>query len=72
MDPLTTLAKAEVIIDSYWRFKNPSPNHLVIREETSQPIWCPPPIVFVKLNVDAATNLEKQAAGLEVVVRDCN
>ena len=71
MDLLTTLAKTEAIIDSYRRFKNPSPNHLLIREETSQPICCPPLDGFVKINVDGATNLEKQATGLGVVVRDC-
>lgn len=71
VDPLTTLAKAEAIIDYYRRFKNPSPNHLMIKEETSQPLWCPPPVGLVKINVDAVTNLEKQAAGLGVVVRDC-
>lgn len=72
MDPLITIAKAKAIIESYRRLKIPSSNDLVNREDSSQPNWCPPPKGFVKINVDAATNVEKQAAGLGVVVRDCN
>lgn len=72
VDPLNALAKAEVIIESYRRFKIPSSNHLVTKEDSNQPHWCPPPKGFVNINVDAATNVGEQAAGLGVVVRDCN
>lgn len=71
VDPLITLVKAEAIIKSYTRFKIPSSNHWENEKETSQSNWCPPPRGFVKINVNAANNAERQVAGLGVVMRDC-
>lgn len=42
------------------------------KEDSYQPHWCLPPKGFVNINVDAETNVGEQAAGLSVVVRDCN
>ncbi|KAH9799265.1 RNase H domain-containing protein [Citrus sinensis] len=68
VDPLVSLAKAEAVLDSYKRVKIPSSSHLESKITVKQQRWKPPPQGWFKLNVDAATKIEKQAVewGLQV------
>ena len=72
VDPLVSMAKAEIVLDSYKRVKIPSSSHLENKLIVKQQQWKPPPQGWLKINVDAAINIEKQVAGLGMVLRDFN
>ena len=72
VDPLVSMAKAEAVLDSYKRVKIPSSSHLESKITVKQQRWKPPPQGWIKINVDAATKIEKQVAGLGIVLRDFN
>lgn len=46
--------------------KNSIPSQEILANQT----WKPPPASFLKVNVDAATELKEQIAGLGAVIRD--
>ncbi|XP_015383105.1 uncharacterized protein LOC107175839 [Citrus sinensis] len=71
-DPLVSMAKAEAVLDSYKRVKIPSSSHLESKITVKQQRWKPPPQGWIKINVNAATKIEKQVAGLGIVLRDFN
>ncbi|KAL9450376.1 hypothetical protein AB3S75_012168 [Citrus x aurantiifolia] len=69
-DPQIVLAKAEAILKAYKRTHVPAPIHMDQQICKAQQNWSPPPAGYFKLNVDAATNRDKQILGLGVVIRN--
>lgn len=66
------MAKAKAVLDSYRIIKALNLLHLDNRLTMKQQQWNPPPPGWLKINVDAATNMERMLAGLGAVVRDSN
>ena len=66
------MTKAEAVLNSYKRVKIPSSSHLENKLILKHQLWKPPPQRWLKIKVDAATNIKKQVTGLGVVLRDFN
>ncbi|KAH9712392.1 putative reverse transcriptase/RNA-dependent DNA polymerase [Citrus sinensis] len=69
-DPQIVLAKAEAILKAYKRTHMPASIHMDQQTRMLQQSWTPPPAGCYKLNVDAATNRDKQISGLGAVIRN--
>ncbi|XP_015382708.1 uncharacterized protein LOC107175620 [Citrus sinensis] len=69
-DSQVSLAKAEVIVESYRKIKSPSLPSSTRQNCRENQSWKPPPMGWFKVNVDAATKLEEQVPGLGVVIRN--
>lgn len=71
-DPRISVAKAEAVVESFKRIREPALT-LKSRQKEHAPIcWSPPPTNWFKVNMDAAINFEDYKVGLGVVFRDAN
>ncbi|XP_024038343.1 uncharacterized protein LOC112097373 [Citrus clementina] len=68
--PHVTVSKAEAVLEAFRRTQLPAATHIDIQSSSKLKAWKPPQRGYFKVNVDAATNLEKQIAGLGAVIRD--
>ena len=64
------VARAESVIESFRKVKQPETNYVASQRAGEQKQWCPPPRDWLKINVDTAVDAEKQVTGLGVVIRD--
>ena len=64
------VAKAEAVIEAYKRVQSSTDVCNENLQRLSQQTWNPPKKGYVKVNIDATTNSEKNLAGLGVVIRD--
>lgn len=64
------VAKAKAIIIAYKRTQAPTFAPRGNQQRLVQRTWSPPKRGYLKLNVDAATNSEKQILGLGALIRD--
>ena len=60
------------MIEAYQRTQKPAAAHIGNQRSLIRKAWNPPQRGYVKVNVDAATNSEKQLSGLGAVIRDEN
>ena len=65
-----TVSKAEAVLEAYRRIQLPAATHIGNQRSLMLKAWNPPQKGFFKVNADAATNSEKQIAGLGAVIRD--
>lgn len=70
MNPQVLVAKAEVVINAYKRTQAPIFAPRGNQQRLVQRTWSPPKRGYFKLNLDAATNSEKQISGLRALIRD--
>ncbi|KAH9680916.1 reverse transcriptase domain-containing protein [Citrus sinensis] len=68
--PQVTVSKAEAVLEAFRRTQIPAATHIDKQRSPMLKAWNPPQKGFYKVNVDAATNSEKQIAGLGAVIRD--
>ena len=69
-NPQIMVGKAEAMIASYKRVHSSAEACSEKQQRVPPQAWNPPQDVFVKVNIDAAINSEKNLAGLEAVIRD--
>ncbi|KAL9422921.1 hypothetical protein AB3S75_035080 [Citrus x aurantiifolia] len=69
-NPQIVVAKAEAVMEAYQRVQPSTDVSNGNQQKMAQHVWNPPQEGFVKVNIDAATNLEKNLAGLGAVMRD--
>lgn len=69
-NPIIAVARAESVVESYRKVKQPEMNFVGSQKAEELNQWCPPPKDWLKINVDAAVDADKQMAGLGVVIRD--
>ena len=69
LSPVTLIAKAKATIEAYQRVHE---TEQINRRDgvSKQKQWCPPPIGYYKVNVDAAVSNKDQMAGLGAVIKD--
>ncbi|KAH9649685.1 putative reverse transcriptase/RNA-dependent DNA polymerase [Citrus sinensis] len=60
VSPMSLIAKAQAAVEVYQR----------VHGKDKQDQWCPPPVGYYKVNVDAAVHTEQQLTGLGVVIRN--
>ena len=65
-----TVSKVEAVLEAYRRTQLPAATHIANQRSPMLKAWNPPQKRFFKVNVDAATNSDKQIAGLGAVIRD--
>ena len=65
-----TVSKVEAVLEAYQRTQLPVATHIGNQRSLMLKAWNPPQRGYFKVNVDAATNSEKQTAGLRAVIRD--
>ena len=53
------VARAESVIESFRKVKQPETNYVASQRAVEQKQWCPPPRDWLKINVDAAVDAEK-------------
>ncbi|KAH9758687.1 hypothetical protein KPL71_016758 [Citrus sinensis] len=68
--PQVTVYKAEAVLEAFRRTQIPAATHIDKQRSPMLKAWNPPQKGFYKVNVGAATNSEKQIAGLGAVIRD--
>ena len=68
--PQVTIFKAEAMLEAFRRTQLPAATHIGIQSSSELKAWNPPQRGYFKVNVDAATNSEKQITGLGAVIRD--
>ncbi|XP_024042201.1 uncharacterized protein LOC127899370 [Citrus sinensis] len=71
-EPYITAAKAEAVVDSFKRIQAPGRILKARDHMTTRTCWSPPPSGWVKINVDAAINLEEHRVGLGIIIKDAN
>ncbi|KAH9784956.1 reverse transcriptase domain-containing protein [Citrus sinensis] len=71
-EPCIIAAKAEAVVDSFKRIQAPGRILTAGDQMTTRASWSPPPSGWVKINVDAAINLEEHRVGLGIIIRDAN
>ena len=71
-NPQILVSKAEAVLEAYRRTQLPAAAHIGNQQSLVQKAWNPPQRGYFKVNVDAATNSEKQISGLGAVIRDEN
>lgn len=64
------LAKAEAVNEAFSRTKFPDMMYGESLQKKKPNAWTPPPLVCLKINMDAATDRERQCSELGVVIRD--
>lgn len=64
------VASAESVVESFRKVRQPEMTYAASREVGKQKQWCPSPNGWLKVNVDAAVDVEKQVVGLGVAVRN--
>lgn len=69
-NPQSVVAKAEAVMEAYKRVQPSVAVSHGKQQKVAQLGWNPPQEGFVKINTDAATNSEKNLAGLGAVIRD--
>ncbi|XP_024043249.1 uncharacterized protein LOC112099946 [Citrus clementina] len=69
-NPQVMVAKAEVMIAAYKRLHSSTEVCNENQQRVSLQAWNPPQEGFVKVNIDATINSEKNLAGLGAVIRD--
>ena len=62
------VSKAEVVVEAYRRTQLPASTHIGNQQTSIKMAWNPPQRGYFKVNVDVATNLEKQISGLGAVI----
>lgn len=69
LSPVTLIAKAKATIEAYQRVHE---TEQINRRDgvSKQKQWCPPPIGYYKVNVDAAVQAGAQLTGIRVVIRN--
>ena len=70
--PEILVSKAEAVMEAYQRTQKPAAAHIGNQQRLIRKAWNPPQRGCFKVNVDAATNSEKQLSGLGAVIRDEN
>ncbi|KAK9180239.1 hypothetical protein WN943_029447 [Citrus x changshan-huyou] len=69
-NPQIVVAKAKAVMEAYKRVQPSTVVSHGNQQRVAQQAWNPPLEGFVKVNTDAATNSEKNLAGLRAVIRD--
>lgn len=64
------LAKAEAVNEAFSRTKFLDMMYGESLQKKKPNAWTPPPLGCLKINVDAATDTERQCSGLGVLIRD--
>ncbi|KAH9800798.1 RNase H domain-containing protein [Citrus sinensis] len=68
--PQVTVSKDEAVLEAFRRTQLPAATHIGVQSSSKLKAWNPPQRGYFKVNVNAATNSEKQIAGLGAVIRD--
>ena len=71
-NPQILVSMAEAVMEAYQRTQIPAAAHIGNQRSLIHKAWNPPQRGYFKVNVDAATNSEKQISGLGAVIRDEN
>ena len=69
-NPIIVVVRAESVVESYRKVKQPERNFVGNQKAEKLNQWYPPPKDWLKINVDATVDANKQKAGLGVVIRD--
>ncbi|XP_015385025.1 uncharacterized protein LOC107176703 [Citrus sinensis] len=70
VNPMSLIAKAQAAVEAYQRVHGKEQTSKRSEDVSKQDQWCPPPVGFYKVNVDAAVHTEQQLTGLGVVIRN--
>lgn len=70
VNPMSLIAKAQAAVEAYQRVHGKEQTSKRSEDVSKQDQWCPPPVGYYKVNVDAAVHTEQQLTGLGVVIRN--